>query len=53
MKTGGLIEERDAIGACAGREPVAMLLGKTPQVGAVQPVGQKDEAENIGKAVYV
>lgn len=42
MKTGSLMEERDAISACAGREPTAMLLGKTRQPGAVQTAGQKN-----------
>lgn len=51
MKTSSLTEERDASSACAGTEPIAMLLGKAPQVRAVHPAGQKNQAENVGKAV--
>lgn len=42
MKTSSLTEERNASNACAGREPVALLLGKAPQVRAVHPAGQKN-----------
>lgn len=43
MKTSSVAEERegDATAACAGGEPVARLLGKTPQVRASQPAGQE------------
>lgn len=51
MKTRSLTEERDASNACAGTEPVAMLLGKAPQVRAAHPAGQNNLAENVGKAV--
>lgn len=42
MKTNSLTEKRDASNACARTEPVAMLLGKAPQVRAVHSAGQKN-----------